>query len=360
MGTVRSFLRRWQSLLPLVLVALLAASAACRPAATTPSSTSAGPAAVSATPKPAHLNYALVGAQSWTSAPDIVAQAKGFYAAENLTVDFVVTGQSASACQQVLAKAAEIGACSIGDMIQAVESSGAPLIQFYGEYAAPLNYSIMTKPTVKTWADLKGKTIMVGGPKDNTVYFFRVMARANGLKDNDYDFEYAGASSARFAALKAGAVDGSILTDPYDAQAEQSGDFKLDTLVPKYVNAGNYGYVIAAARKDWAKDNPDVLSRFIRAELRAVNWVYDPANKAELFSLVGPKANIAQADLERLYQRDVVASKFWSTDGKITDSGVQGVLDSLVDVGSLNKPTPPPSKYYDLTYDNAALKSMAR
>jgi hypothetical protein len=61
-----------------------------------------------------------------------------------------------------------------------------------------------------------------------------------------------------------------------------------------------------------------------------------------------------------LYQRDVVASRFWSTDGKITDAGVQGVLDSLVDVGSLNKPTPPPSKYYDMAYVNAALKSAGR
>jgi NitT/TauT family transport system substrate-binding protein len=336
------------------------ATLACRSSANSPSTASGSHAASSATPRPAHLTYALVGPQSWTSAPDIVATAKGFYASENLTVDFVVSGQSAAACQQVLAKAAELGACSMGDMIQAVESSGAPLVQVFGQYAAPINYSIMTKPNIKNWSGLKGKTIMIGGPKDNTAYFFRVMARANGLKDSDYDFQYAGASSARFAALKAGAVDGAILTDPYDAQAEQSGDVKLDSLVPKYVNAGNYGYYITTVRKDWAQANADVLTRFIRAELKAADWMYDPANKGELFSLVGPKANIAQPDLERLYQRDVIASKFWSVDGKMSEAGVQGVLDSLVDVGSLNKPTPPPSKYYDVTYDSAALKSLGR
>ena len=72
------------------------------------------------------------------------------------------------------------------------------------------------------------------------------------------------------------------------------------------------------------------------------------------------KANIAQADLERLYQRNVVASKVWSTDGKITDAGVQGVIDSLVEVGSLKQPTPPPSKYYDMTYLNLALQGLKR
>jgi NitT/TauT family transport system substrate-binding protein len=236
----------------LTLLAIAAVAMACRSTVTSSPTDIGNQAAASSTPGPAHLTYALVGPQSWTSAPDIVAEAKGFYAAQNLSVDFVVSGQSAAACQQVLAKAAQIGACSIGDMIQAVESSGAPLIQVFGQYAAPLNYSIMTKPNLKTWADLKGKTVMVGGPKDNTVYFFRVMARANGLKDSDYDFEYAGASSARFAALKAGAVDGAILTDPYDAQAQQSGDIQLDTLVPKYVNASNYGYIITTVHKDWA------------------------------------------------------------------------------------------------------------
>ena len=321
-------------------------------------SSNSGSAATPSASKPVHVTYALVGAPNWSGAPEIVAQSKGFYAEEGLTVDFVVTGQSASACQQVLAKAAQIGACSIGDMIQAVEASGAPLFQFFDLYAQPLAYSLMAKPSFKSWSDLKGKTIMVGGPKDNTVYFLRVMARANGLKDNDYSFQYAGASSARYAALKSGAVDASMLTDPFDQQAQQSGYTKIDALVPKYVNGGNYGYYIAAARKDWAKDHADILERFIRAELKGVAWIYNPANKQELFSLVGPKANMTQVQFDHLYQRDVVNGKAWSTDGKMTDAGVEGVIKSLVEVGSLKEPTPPPSKYYDSTYVNAALKGM--
>src|SRR5207302_7522059 len=126
----------------------------------------------------------------------------------------------------------------------------------------------------------------------------------------DYDFQYAGASSARFAALKTGAVDAAILTDPFDYQAEQSGYSKVDALVPKYVNAGNYGYVITAARKDWAKDHSDELARFIRAQLKAVAWIYDPAHKQEAMSLAMSKGGVPQDSVERLYQRDVVNGKF--------------------------------------------------
>jgi hypothetical protein len=75
---------------------------------------------------------------------------------------------------------------------------------------------------------------------------------------------------------------------------------------------------------------------------------------------VGPKNNINQETFDRLYKRDVQDVKYWSTDGKITDSGVQGVLNSLIELDSLKSPAPPPSKYYDLTYLNAALASMGR
>jgi NitT/TauT family transport system substrate-binding protein len=309
--------------------------------------------------EPKTIRDSIVGG-GWSTAPELIAQEKGFYDAEKLTVEVNVAGQSAATCQQLLAKAVDIARCSLNDMVQAVEASGAPLIQFFGLYASPLNYSIMAKPNINTWADLKGKSIMVGGPKDNTVYFFRAMARPNGIQDSDYDFQFAGASSARFAALKSGAVDASILTDPFDYQAELEGFKKVDALVPKYVNAGNYGYVIHVAQPDWAKSHQDELVRYIRAQLKAVDWIYDPANKQEMFSIVGPKNNITQETFDRLYKRDVQDDHYWSTDGKITDAGVQGVLNSLIELDSLKSPAPPPSKYYDLTYLNAALASMGR
>jgi NitT/TauT family transport system substrate-binding protein len=328
----------------------------CRAHSSAPAAQSTS-AAVSQTAVPKQIKWATTGF-TWPGLPDIVAQGKGFYAAQNLTVEQVVAGQSAAVCQQILARAVDIGSCNLNDMVQAVEASDAPLIQYFTIDAEPLNQTVVAKPSVKSWADLKGKTVIVGGPKDNTAYFFRIMARGNGLKDNDYDFQYAGASAARYAALRSGAVDAAIIVDPYDSQAVQAGYTKLDELVPKYANSKNYGYMTAAVNKNWAKDHPDELSRFIRADLNAVNWIYDPANKQELFSLVGPKLNIDQATFDRLYQHDVVDVPFWSRTGEITDAGVQGVLNSLVELGNLKQPTPPPSKYYDLTYLKLAVAGM--
>jgi DNA-binding CsgD family transcriptional regulator len=74
------------------------------------------------------------------------------------------------------------------------------------ESVTALNYAAIAKPEHRAWRDLRGKVMMVDSPRGNTVYFWRTMARANGLADEEYDFQYAGTTNARYAALKAGAM----------------------------------------------------------------------------------------------------------------------------------------------------------
>jgi ABC-type nitrate/sulfonate/bicarbonate transport system substrate-binding protein len=296
---------------------------------------------------------------SWTTVPHLVAQSKGFFAQQNLTVDYVVAGQSAAACQQVLAKAANFGECSLNDMIQA-DQSGANLIDVMGETVTTVQDAVMVKPNINSWSDVKGKTVIVGGPKDNTAYFFHLMARANGLKDSDYDFQYAGASAARLAALKSGAVDVAILADPYYAEAEAGGYKALDFLIPKYVNADNYagqGFVVTP---EWSKAHANESERFIAALLMAAKWIYDPANKQELYNIVHEKLNLSQDAFNETYQNTIVDQKEFSTSGQITDQGVSGVMKGLLDLGSLKEPLPQASKFYDVTYVTGAQKLLSR
>ena len=60
--------------------------------------------------------------------------------------------------------------------------------------------------------ELKGKLISVGGAKDITRIFVEQMLLPNGVKPGEFDMTFAGATSARFSALQAGAVDAAILT----------------------------------------------------------------------------------------------------------------------------------------------------
>ena len=64
---------------------------------------------------------------------------------------------------------------------------------------------------------------MIGGAKDITRIFTERMLEPNGLKSGDYDYIFAGATSARFSALQSGAVDAAILTVPFNFYAESAG-----------------------------------------------------------------------------------------------------------------------------------------
>src|SRR5437762_2970242 len=91
-------------------------------------------------------------------------------------------------------------------LVAFLAACGAPLQAFQNKTSTALQYGVMTKQAITSWGALKGKLIMIAGPKDNTAYYFHIMARPNGLKDDDYDFQFAGSSGARFAALKSGAA----------------------------------------------------------------------------------------------------------------------------------------------------------
>ena len=328
----------------LFLTALLGLPALSQPAYVRPAQT-------------VELKYAGTGF-SFSTAPLLIGIAKGFFEAENIKIDIVAAGQSASVCQQILARAIEIGDCSLNDVMQIVQLSGAPLFMASNQIVSALNYGMLAKPSIKTWADLKGKTIIVGGPKDNTVFFTRIMARPNGLPDADYQFQFAGASGARFAALKSGAVDAAILTDPFDSEAELAGFVRLDDLRPKYLTTTNYTSGGLVTTRDWAKDHPNELVAVIRGFGNAFAWIYDPANKDELFNILKPKVNVTREAFDKTYERNVVRERMWATGGGLAvDSAVQGVANSLVEIGALPQPAPPATKFYDNTWAAIAQKS---
>jgi ABC-type nitrate/sulfonate/bicarbonate transport system substrate-binding protein len=329
------------------------------PAAAQPVPTAPLQGAPASAAEPLRLVYLTTG-KTWSQVPLLVADEKGFFTAENLEVEINFGGQSSTVCQALSSRSVDMGNCSINDLIQSVEIGGAPLALLMTESVTALNYAAIAKPEHRSWSDLRGKTAMVDSPRGNTVYFWRTMARANGVADEEYDFQYAGTTNARYAALKAGAMDAVILTDPFDAEAIKEGYTRLDDLRPKYINADNYLGPSPAVNRDWARENPEAAVRYIRAAVAAILWIYDPANKEELLTRMETSLGLSREALEYTYQRNVVDFRQWSTDGRIKDSAIQGVLGSLVELGFLSPPTPPPTKYYDMPYVERAQQGAAR
>src|SRR5205085_4729635 len=161
-----------------------------------------------------------------------VATEKKYYEAEDLKVDTIIAGAAVGVLQQLAAGSLNMAQAATDQSLRAI-LRGAP-IKIVAGAASNAPFRLVAAKTVKTWSDLKGKTISVGGLTDVTLYFLRVMARKNGLADQDYDLLYGGGTPNRFAQLASGAAAAALLTNPVVFAALEQGFVDLGS-VPQYL-----------------------------------------------------------------------------------------------------------------------------
>ena len=151
-----------------------------------------------------------VGSASTNLWPVVIGINKEFFTAQDLTVDLVFAQSNAAVNQQLAAGSINFAInTGLVDPIRAIEK-GAPAAIVRIEVQGP-PYILMGRSSIKSMKELKGKTISLGGAKDITRIFVERMLAAEGVKPGEFDMVFAGATSARFAALQSGAVDAAIL-----------------------------------------------------------------------------------------------------------------------------------------------------
>jgi ABC-type nitrate/sulfonate/bicarbonate transport system substrate-binding protein len=135
--------------------------------------------------------------------PVMIGIKKGFFAAADIKVDLILAQSNASVIQQLAANSIDISISGgLVDPIRAIDK-GAPIALVRIETQKP-PYALLAKPTITKIPDLKGKIVSVGGPKDITRIFFERMLTASGVAPRDVDLIFAGATTARMAALLIG------------------------------------------------------------------------------------------------------------------------------------------------------------
>jgi NitT/TauT family transport system substrate-binding protein len=283
---------------------------------------------------PAHAaDVVSVGSVDATSAnlwPLHIALQNGFFDEAGLKIDLVFAQSNASVIQQLAAGSYSVApSAGMVDPIRAIDK-GAPVALVRIVIQAP-PYALLARPEIKRIEDLKGKTIIIGGAKDITRIFTERMLEPHGLKSGDYDYVFAGATSARFAALKSGAVDAALLTVPFNFFAESAGytnlGFTFDYL-PDMPFAG------VAVNRDWAAANTGVLRRFLDAYTRGVLWFDDPKNREAAVKIQVDTSKIEQGDVEKAYNFLHDKDLFEPT-GQVSKRKVGNVIDALRDLGDL-------------------------
>jgi ABC-type nitrate/sulfonate/bicarbonate transport system substrate-binding protein len=205
--------------------------------------------------------------------PVWIAIERGFFAAENLDVATTVFG-NASQVEPLLDGRFQFVIGSPEATMQNA-AAGGPLRLVAGN-AGKLVHSLIARAPFARIEDLRGATVGILNMKEGTFFHVKTMLAAHGLHyPGDYRVEETGGVPPRHKALLDGTIDAGLQSVPWNYVAEDAGMRNLGDVVD-YVP--DWQFVSVNANAAWAAENQGLVVRFLRALLRATDWLY--ANRA--------------------------------------------------------------------------------
>lgn len=307
----------------------------------------ARPLPVDAQSAPAEITFGSLGATSaeW---PMFIAEAQGFYKDEGISVT-IVRGTSPPSITSMVATG-EVDLAANGCDSEFVAVAHQLPIEIVGTSFSTNPYSLVVLPNIKSWADLKGKSVMLATKQDVTAIVFGSLAAAQHLKLDDFSIIIGGSSAARYAGLVSGNVQGSMLMQPFDLEAEAKGYPVLAT-ASDTIKDWSFGCFLA--NTDWAQKNRSLVVKFLRAVHRGMEYGYTHKDRAVAVFVnetkIDPAIAVATWDL------DFGKWKAFDPTLRLTAAAAQAVGKYQVDLGII--PALPPMKsLYDPSYAAEAVK----
>jgi len=153
---------------------------------------------------------------------------------------------------------------------------------------------------------------------------------------------FAGSTAARFSALTSGSVAATILFPPFNFLALRDGYASLG-LSGNYTK--NFPFAAYSVNLNWARDNKDVIRRFLAAYAKSVDWFYDRANRDEAISILISYLKSDPKDVADTYDFFAKLHAFDRV-GAVEGSGVENYLAILKRDGDLDGGTDL-ARFYD-------------
>ena len=179
--------------------------------------------------------------------------------------------------------------------------------------------------------DLKGKIICIGGLVDiNRVYLERIM-RANGLHDGDYDITVVGNTAGRFAALKSGTIDATLLSPPVNFFAEDAG-FRNVAMVFDY--AGDLPFSAMDVSLAYAAKHGDALTKLLAAIDRSIAWFNNDAHRDEAIDILAAEMKSQRDPVARSYDyfRKI---DYFAHGNQVSRAQLQGLIKEMKALGDI-------------------------
>jgi ABC-type nitrate/sulfonate/bicarbonate transport system substrate-binding protein len=295
---------------------------------------------------PVDLTYGTLAASS-SEWPILLAQEQGMFREAGLNVSVVYAGNPQNVINGVATGAMNFGDGGTDTLIAAI-AHGIPM-----KLIAPLfsvsPYSLLVPESIKTFADLKGKTIMLGTKQDVSEIIFSRLAAQAGLAIGDFSVVIGGNSSTRYAALASGNAQGAILGQPFDFIAESKGMHVLGN-----ANDAMKDWIFSsvATNPAWASANRPLVVAFLRALRRAMQFGY--SHKAAAVAALVNATHAEPAIAAASYDLDFTKWRAFDASYRFTPASLRTLTTALVASGAIAE-SPSYAEVYDPSFAVEAL-----
>jgi NitT/TauT family transport system substrate-binding protein len=299
------------------------------------------------------VTIAVGGKASIYYLPLTIAEAKGYFKDEGLTVEIVDFAGGSQSLRAVVGGSADVVSGAFEHTIN-LQASKQYFRAFVLQGRAPaiaVGVATAKAGAYRSPADLKGMKIGVSAPGSSTNMVANYVLAKGGLKPSDVSFVGVGTASGALAALRTGQIDAISNVDPVMTMLEQKGDVKIiaDTRTLKGTQLLFGGPMPAAslyAPEEFIARNPKTVQALTNAMVRALKWL-QTAGPSDIINTV-PDAYLLGDRALYLASFNAVRDAI-SPDGLISEASVKVSLAALA---SFNEKIRPEQIDLTRTYTN--------
>jgi NitT/TauT family transport system substrate-binding protein len=283
-----------------------------------------------ATQAAAQKGQLVVGFSAYSAAfmPAFVADRSGYFSQEGLSVKLIFFQSGVQLAQSLISGDTQIGMGSAPELITAV-NAGVKMRAVWG-ISNKMPYALISRPQIKTVADLKDKKIAVSSRGSLSEFLAAYVLKHRGL-DPQKDVTYLpiGGVPTRFAAVQSGSVDASLISAAHFEKARQSGLnllFMLEDLIAEWP------LDIIYLREDYLANREPEFRAYLKAYRQGVAT-----------SKKNPDAAIAGLQKALRFDPQVAKEGYHAyvsslpDDGRIAEKGLELTVDQMFESGTLKK-----------------------
>src|SRR5499433_1364730 len=271
--------------------------------------------------------------------PHLVAQYKGFFAAENLEVKFHQTTYAPDHNRGMAEGRWDLTLSSADTMVARTTTDGTDYLLFM-QAEEGLSAYLIGQPGVNSIDQLRGK-LLAGDPGDSNLDLIRKkILRNHGIDDTEYEIDIIGSSPKRLEAFLQGRVTAAMLTPPASNKALAAGGVVLansENYVP------NWPLTCGWTLRRWLTSHRELVVRFIRSWVAATDWLLRADNRESTLQLLMEKENLNRTSAKEAYRKVVPKAR-------INPAALQTVIELRKEMGVYKPPYDPPARFYDDSY----------